>query len=848
MFDQYNNLDFGIEEDASNLPLIFCPSPGTLSWQDQCLSDHDGILSTVSKNVANYSTAVHGENVETMRDDSNNNNNNEPDPAHIVSKKLFCFADGHILDPHHVDLFCLDLLKRTYQLTIHRHNESDSFSLTKVRVVSSDLVQLLEVFLLSKVRLMFLIDEEYWLLTDELNLKGTGQSHLQMEVRLAFSLQNVMKSTMRYAISHAASSRKTNSQNVKSFVVCEFENELFLDQNADCRGKSKSFIPCRSNIKLSPCRVASVVYSLYLYGEVHEDFTILGCVFDIGSSLCSSSTSVKFSYRTEHHSSPGHSQDYDSHGTLSLSPLLPSEESPVGCFKIAYCPQRARLTSKSHRSPGSNKVSLNPAAFLSFSYQKLKYSSGFVSSKNVFISLEVPPLRSSISRIVCYINFASSRIAKSIPILDSRFTLQLGLGVKRVGVRQKQHGLSPYPDSAVFQSSSNGEMLLEAFNDNANASNEIQEVIVDSQTNIQNKRKKPSATRSLEDASNEIQELIVDSQTNIQNKRKKPSTTQCAASLISLEDLKQNYGKKRAEAAERFQVSVSTFKRRCREVGILRWPPVSGQKRKMKEKEADNIDESNNFEEKTSTILNCTPKRQAVDCGTKVSSCYNSTSGTTEGIYGYAVDDMDSTPMGVQLFLDSTSVQPLNSTSCDENSGQKTKLLFDNLIALPLKDLIDPENETSMEKALSILADNLSLFSEEQAEQILELSVDFHALVHSWRQYSQSQGRSQKSLAETEKIRDLAETSVKDEESLNVRYEELERKEQKLMAQLEAVQKEKAGIAEQRNEKSKQTKHLVSLAEEKTTSTTKEKHMMKIATTKLNTLVDQWTKIQSFFI
>ncbi|KAF3638056.1 hypothetical protein FXO38_23444 [Capsicum annuum] len=768
MFDQYNNLDFGIEEDASNLPLIFCPSPGTLSWQDQCLSDHDGILSTVSKNVANYSTAVHGENVETMHDDSNNNNNNEPDPAHIVSKKLFCFADGHILDPHHVDLFCLDLLKRTYQLTIHRHNESDSFSLTKVRVVSSDLVQLLEVFLLSKVRLMFLIDEEYWLLTDELNLKGTGQSHLQMEVRLAFSLQNVMKSTMRYAISHAASSRKTNSQNVKSFVVCEFENELFLDQNADCRGKSKSFIPSRSNIKLSPCRVASVVYSLYLYGEVHEDFTILGCVFDIGSSLCSSSTSVKFSYRTEHHSSPGHSQDYDSHGTLSLSPLLPSEESPVGCFKIAYCPQRARLTSKSHRSPGSNK--------------------------------------------------------------------------------QKQHGLSPYPDSAVFQSSSNGEMLLEAFNDNANASNEIQEVIVDSQTNIQNKRKKPSATRSLEDASNEIQEVIVDSQTNIQNKRKKPSTTQCAASLISLEDLKQNYGKKRAEAAERFQVSVSTFKRRCREVGILRWPPVSGQTRKMKEKEADNIDESNNFEEKTSAILNCTPKRQAVDCGTKVSSCYNSTSGTTEGIYGYAVDDMDSTPMGVQLFLDSTSVQPLNSTSCDENSGQKTKLLFDNLIALPLKDLIDPENETSMEKALSILADNLSLFSEEQAEQILELSVDFHALVHSWRQYSQSQGRSQKSLAETEKIRDLAETSVKDEESLNVRYEELERKEQELMAQLEAVQKEKAGIAEQRNEKSKQTKHLVSLAEEKTTSTTKEKHMMKIATSKLNTLVDQWTKIQSFFI
>ncbi|WMV48188.1 hypothetical protein MTR67_041573, partial [Solanum verrucosum] len=41
---------------------------------------------------------------------------------------------------------------------------------------------------------------------------------------------------------------------------------------------------------------------------------------------------------------------------------------------------------------------------------------------------------------------------------------------------------------------------------------------------------------------------------------------------ISLDDLKQHFGKKREDAAESLDVSVSTFKRICRENGIRRWP------------------------------------------------------------------------------------------------------------------------------------------------------------------------------------------------------------------------------------------------------------------------------------
>ncbi|PHT39066.1 hypothetical protein CQW23_22639 [Capsicum baccatum] len=447
---------------------------------------------------------------------------------------------------------------------------------------------------------------------------------------------------------------------------------------------------------------------------------------------------------------------------------------------------------------------------------------------------------------------------------------------------------------------------------------------------------------------------------NKQKMNKKYKKTWRIGDSVSLEDLKEQFGKKREEAAESLNVSISTFKRICRERGISRWPSskikrerlllsslsCNGTDRvaantqmhvttgltalastysvKSNQQKEQSLNLSVNIENGTSsngtllekyedgdrenimiqvedsanqeleyipqefqpacdslipdvpTILHRLPQERTpaedatssapgqqgehiarqIEMTSEISQLEKQHLGkesfkcdsrnVSEPIQGHAI--VDSTQMEVQPFLESVSTRPFNSFSCNENTVKNTKLLFDDLIALPLKDLIDPDNETSMKKTLSILADNLSLFSEEQAKQILELSVYFPTLVHNWREFSRSQMYNQKSLAETGRIIDLAETSVKDEESLNVRYEELKRKEQELRAQLEAVQKEKAGIAEQRNEKSKQTKHLVSLAEEKAASSTKEKHMMKIATTKLNNLVDQWAKIQSFFI
>ncbi|KAH0640558.1 hypothetical protein KY285_037144 [Solanum tuberosum] len=166
-------------------------------------------------------------------------------------------------------------------------------------------------------------------------------------------------------------------------------------------------------------------------------------------------------------------------------------------------------------------------------------------------------------------------------------------------------------------------------------------------------------------------------------------------------------------------------------------------------------------------------------------------------------------------------VQPLNSTL----SFEQAKLNFINLIQLPLKELItDPEKESSMQNALSILADNFTSFPIEMAEKIVELSMDFPILVLNWKGYcSLSQKYSQQLSAEKENI-----VATSGENELRVRYEELENKEKELITELEAVKKEKAAIDKQMKEK--------------------EERFMKKASNKLDNLSAEWATLQSFFI
>ncbi|KAF3653666.1 hypothetical protein FXO37_16845 [Capsicum annuum] len=364
---------------------------------------------------------------------------------------------------------------------------------------------------------------------------------------------------------------------------------------------------------------------------------------------------------------------------------------------------------------------------------------------------------------------------------------------------------------------------------------------------------------------------------NKQKINKKYKKTWRIGDSVSLEDLKEQFGKKREEAAESLNVSISTFKRICREHGISRWPSTKIKRERLllSSLSCNGTDRvAANTQMRITKGLTSLASTFSVKSNQQKSQSSNLSVNNEKGtsLNGNLLEkNEDGDRENIMIQVEDSSNQELMyipqefRPACDSlipdvptilsrlprermpaedatqlissAPGQQGELIarqieMTNEISQLEKQHLGKERfkcDLSVEDSSSRDSRNVS-----EPIQILELSVDFHALVHSWRRYSQSQGCSQKSLAETEKIRDLAETSVKDEESLNVRYEELKRKEQELRAQLEAVQKETAGIAEQRNEKSKQTKHLVSLAEEKTASSTKEKHMMKIATTKLN--------------
>ncbi|KAH0739064.1 hypothetical protein KY290_037769 [Solanum tuberosum] len=153
-----------------------------------------------------------------------------------------------------------------------------------------------------------------------------------------------------------------------------------------------------------------------------------------------------------------------------------------------------------------------------------------------------------------------------------------------------------------------------------------------------------------------------------------------------------------------------------------------------------------------------------------------------------------------------------------QNDARRVKLIFDKLITLPLEDLTNPNHEASMKEALTILADNLSFI------------IDC-----------------QNFLAEFENTKSLLETSTKEEDDLEDKHTQLENKEKEMMAQLEAIRKEKNETTKRRSEKFNQTKHLAALAEEQGGRTKDKELQMTIASNKLDNLKRQWVSVQSSF-
>ncbi|CAH9119726.1 unnamed protein product [Cuscuta europaea] len=187
-----------------------------------------------------------------------------------------------------------------------------------------------------------------------------------------------------------------------------------------------------------------------------------------------------------------------------------------------------------------------------------------------------------------------------------------------------------------------------------------------------------------------------------------------------------------------------------------------------------------------------------------------------------ALDPVESVYSRVQSVLKSLPKSPSNLASgaipCEvplfKDRATSAKEIFDKLISYPLEDLADPQHEPAMLESLSILAHNLSLFSNEHVAEILSLNVSFPQTMREWRELSKVKGGSEHLWATFEKTKRLLEDLVKTDEGIKSKLEGLVRREKELKTELEEIESEMRQLKVERGEVSKQTKKVCALAEE----------------------------------
>ncbi|VFQ95298.1 unnamed protein product [Cuscuta campestris] len=130
------------------------------------------------------------------------------------------------------------------------------------------------------------------------------------------------------------------------------------------------------------------------------------------------------------------------------------------------------------------------------------------------------------------------------------------------------------------------------------------------------------------------------------------------------------------------------------------------------------------------------------------------------------------------------------------------------LISYRLDDFADPKNESAMMDLISLLANNISAFSEVQAKEILNLKATFPRILKDWRCSSQVKGTFEESKSV---LQDL----VKTEEGIKTELEELNKKETELEAELKVIESKRQMLKEEKERVSKQMKIVCCLVEEK---------------------------------
>ncbi|CAA3026198.1 Hypothetical predicted protein [Olea europaea subsp. europaea] len=187
-----------------------------------------------------------------------------------------------------------------------------------------------------------------------------------------------------------------------------------------------------------------------------------------------------------------------------------------------------------------------------------------------------------------------------------------------------------------------------------------------------------------------------------------------------------------------------------------------------------------------------------------------------------------------------SSVPDPTSTEPSFKDHAVAKGRFNKLISFPLKDLVNSEHETAMIETLSILGDNLSSFSDDQAEQIKQLKADFPITKQKWRDSVRVKANCERSLSIFEKTKNLLEVSVKNENGIKTELEELKNRENELKVELKKLQDDSRWLVMERLELSKQTQQIYAFAEEQAGKIKGTEEEMSAANKNLEDLKSNW--------
>ncbi|KAH0646644.1 hypothetical protein KY284_034528 [Solanum tuberosum] len=209
------------------------------------------------------------------------------------------------------------------------------------------------------------------------------------------------------------------------------------------------------------------------------------------------------------------------------------------------------------------------------------------------------------------------------------------------------------------------------------------------------------------------------------------------------------------------------------------------------------------------------------------------------------IQDVNSTFHKVESFLKSIPKDHFRSLSGTPNSNlESAKETVKHFVGGPLKMLADRANEKVLKEAISLLNENLSSFTDEQARLLVKIKHIFPSMVQNLRDASQTESSCQDFFNDLEKHRKTLDDLRNTDMELKLKYDQEEAEEKEMETMLMFLRKRKAEILEKRLELSVKANRTMSSAEEKVGKIEDTKILLVKAKEKIDNLKRQWSVLK----